>query len=335
MTILRLDRERVLGFRLAAQHLNERLPPDRVADAAAGGLQDTIPRAALFGLHARLRDTSPDSWEDPELFQTYGPRMATYVLPTTGLAAFTRGLLPRDKSAVQHLEAVADQVVDALGESGLTMKQLTDAVPAFSGQGIHSVRLAARTARYVIRWDTSSLTVRRIEVPPDPAGDEDARIELLERYLRWYAPTDPTSFAKWAGVDQREVHRTWAHLTGRLVPVDVEGRERFLHIDDVDAAREARTPAAVRLLPPNDAFLFLDRDLVEPDPDRRVLVFPKYMQPGAVLVDGNLVGTWQRKALRIQLRMWSHDAARHERVMAELHAAAGPLGDAPEVLLQS
>src|SRR4051812_44125143 len=79
--VVRMNRKDILRFRLAAQHLNVRLPPERVTDAAAGGLQDTVPRAALFGLHARSDAAAAGSWEDPALFQTYGPRMAVYLLP--------------------------------------------------------------------------------------------------------------------------------------------------------------------------------------------------------------------------------------------------------------
>src|SRR3954453_15530390 len=116
MGALRLGREQVVAFRSIAQHLDDRLPHRAVGEATAGGLQDTVPRAALFGLHARVVDVEPDTWEDPSLVQTYGPRGAVYVVPRTAIAAFTRGLLPRDRDACARLELVADRVAEALVE---------------------------------------------------------------------------------------------------------------------------------------------------------------------------------------------------------------------------
>src|SRR3954470_10752966 len=120
---LRLDQEQVVAFRSSAQHLDDRLPSHAVAEAAAGGLQDTVPRAALFGLHARLLNVGPDSWEDPSLVQTYGPRGAVYVLPRVALAAFTRGLLPREAGARAGLEAVANRLVDGLDDGEVALRK--------------------------------------------------------------------------------------------------------------------------------------------------------------------------------------------------------------------
>ncbi|TWD84344.1 winged helix DNA-binding protein [Kribbella amoyensis] len=56
-------------YRLAVNHLARRLPPGTYAEAAYAGLQDTAPRDALIGLHARVADCEPSAWEhaDPNL----------------------------------------------------------------------------------------------------------------------------------------------------------------------------------------------------------------------------------------------------------------------------
>ena len=63
MTTPRLDlsREQVLAHRRRAGALDERLPPGRTSleRAAWAGLQDSMPRAALLSIHARVEETEP------------------------------------------------------------------------------------------------------------------------------------------------------------------------------------------------------------------------------------------------------------------------------------
>jgi hypothetical protein len=83
MTIgLELTRSQILAFRRHVASLNERLPQGRRALrlAAWAGLQDSMPRAALLSIHARMASTKPGSWEEPSLVQIWGPRFSTYVV---------------------------------------------------------------------------------------------------------------------------------------------------------------------------------------------------------------------------------------------------------------
>ena len=64
----------------------------RSGSAAWAGLQDSMPRAALLSIHARVEDAEPSTWEDPSLVQLWGPRFSVFVV-----AARRRGRLhPRD-----------------------------------------------------------------------------------------------------------------------------------------------------------------------------------------------------------------------------------------------
>jgi hypothetical protein len=78
--MLRVSRSQAVAYRLAANHLSRRLPACSYAEAAYAGLQDTAPRDALLGLHARVAGCEPSAWEHPRLIQTYSPRRAVYVL---------------------------------------------------------------------------------------------------------------------------------------------------------------------------------------------------------------------------------------------------------------
>jgi hypothetical protein len=51
--MLRLSPAQAVNYRLAANHLSRRLPARSYVEAAYVGLQDTAPRDALLGMHAR------------------------------------------------------------------------------------------------------------------------------------------------------------------------------------------------------------------------------------------------------------------------------------------
>ena len=82
-TRLDLTREQILAFRQVVNALGERLPPGPASlrRAAWAGLQDSMPRAAVLSIHARVEGTRPDTWEDPSLVQLWGPRFSAYVVP--------------------------------------------------------------------------------------------------------------------------------------------------------------------------------------------------------------------------------------------------------------
>ena len=57
--------------------------------AAWAGLQDSMPRAALLSIHARVDGTTPTAWSDPSLVQVWGPRYSAYVIAAADRAVFT------------------------------------------------------------------------------------------------------------------------------------------------------------------------------------------------------------------------------------------------------
>jgi hypothetical protein len=96
-----LARPQILGFRRRVGALDERLPPGRRAlrQAAWAGLQDSMPRAALLSIHARVVGTEPSSWEDASLVQLWGPRYQVYVVAARDLAVFSLGGFPTTPKA--------------------------------------------------------------------------------------------------------------------------------------------------------------------------------------------------------------------------------------------
>src|SRR6185437_4730295 len=114
MTTTRLDltRPQIVAFRRQAGALDERLPrgPRSLRRAAWAGLQDSMPRAALLSIHARVAGTKPSTWEDPSLVQVWGPRYSAYVVAARDVAVFTLGRLPDDRKGRGATEELAGRL---------------------------------------------------------------------------------------------------------------------------------------------------------------------------------------------------------------------------------
>jgi DNA glycosylase AlkZ-like len=94
------------------------------------------------------------------------------------------------------------------------------------------------------------------------------------------------------------------------------------------------TPCARRcsrwLLPSGDPYYLLwraDRELLVPDAARRGELWTSRVWPGAVLIGGEIVGTWRRAGAIVVAAPWRHLSS-GERQAVEGEAAALPL---PEV----
>ena len=83
-----------------------------------------------------------------------------------------------------------------------------------------------------------------------------------------------------------------------LLPVRSPLGDEWLLADDEPAMRAAETAAApARLLPSGDAYFLLDgaeRELLVPEADQRQRLWTSRVWPGALLVDGEIRGTWRR-----------------------------------------
>src|SRR5438034_11052567 len=100
---LDLTRAQILAFRRHVGAVDRRLPRGRrsLRRAAWAGLQDSMPRAALLSIHARVEGTTPASWEDTSLVHLWGPRYHTYLIAARDVAVFTLGRLPDEAGALR------------------------------------------------------------------------------------------------------------------------------------------------------------------------------------------------------------------------------------------
>jgi len=314
MSAVRITREQAVSYRLHINHLVDRLPAGSFEEAAYVGLQDSAPRDALLGLHARMTDCAPDDWAQPSLIQTYSPRDAVYVLPRKDFGIFTLGRLPLDAGAVRRIDRYADNVCRALDGRELR-------------GGRPDLRAACASGRIALRWTTSALWVR--EVPRPDVDLDEARQELCRRHVHRFAPTTPRTFAWWAGLPAEDALRVWNSLSRELFEVDFDGIPAWILRADEDRLATVPPPAGTRFLVDPDLRLFgRDREGRFIAPGKRLLTrAADSFHPNGILVDGRIVGAWGRKGGRVHIKLTDHlTPTEYDALVAEV--ATFPIPDA-------
>ena len=325
-TDLELTRSQILAFRRRAAALDVRLPRGRRAlhRAAWAGLQDSMPRAALLSIHARMAGTEPGSWEDPSLVQVWGPRFSAYVVVKRDLALFTLGRLPNESAQRQRIQDIAARLRLAL--AGRRMLQGA-AARAMGAKQANELRYAAPTGTLLIRWDGSHQP-DIWNVPAPEMQPHEARLELARRYLQVFGPATPEAFATWAGIGTLSSMDTFKTLGKSLTQVHTPiGEARILSRDE-PLFRAAPGPAApARLLPSGDTWFLLqgaDRELLVPNEIQRRALWTSRVWPGALLVEGETVGTWRRAGHVLTIQPWRR-LPRAQRHAVAAEAASMPL----------
>lgn len=328
---LPLAREQILGFRRAAGALDQRLShtPTSLRRAAWAGLQDSVPRSALLSLHARIDGIRPADWGAPSLAQVWGPRYTAYVIPAGDRAVFTLGRLPDDARGRARAHEMATRLREHLG----TDRCRYDDVGRALGVNHNALRYAAPTGTVLIRWGGA----HRPEVWVVPAPDVDpaeARLELLRRFLHVHGPGTPASFAQWAGVSRRGATSAFTALGTSVLPVSTPTGDAWILTADEEPLRGAASaPAPARLLPSGDPYVLHqepERGLLVGDPGRRARLWPSRVWPGALLVEGEICGTWRRADATVTIDVWDGLSSAHrDAVEAEARSLPLPGLDGP------
>jgi len=356
VTRLDLTREQILSFRRRAGALDARLPfgEESLRRAAWAGLQDSVPRAALLSIHARVNGAGPSAWEHPSLVQLWGPRFTVYVVAARDHAVFSLGTLPdaaKGRTRAADLAARLHAVLDG------TRLDYAQAGERLGLHNANTLRYAAATGTVLLRWEGARRPV--VWTVPAPAVDlADARGELARRYLRVFGPATAESFGAWSGTGPRGGAAAFALLGDSLLPVRTPiGDAWILAADEADVRRGGSDgvsggvpgtgsggvaggvagggsgsgsggPVPVRLLPSGDPYLLLqgaDRSLVVPDAGQRGELWTPRVWPGGLLIDGEVAGTWRRADAVLTVRPWRRlSNVEREAVMAEAEALPLP-----------
>jgi hypothetical protein len=323
---LELTRSQILAFRRCAAALDERLPygPGALQRAAWAGLQDSMPRAALLSIHARMAGSEPTSWEHPALVQIWGPRFSAYIVAKLDLAVFTLGRLPDEDGQRKRAQDIAARLEAALAGARMTHEA---AARLMGEKNANRLRYAAPTGTVVIRWD-GARQPELWNVPAPEMDPNEARLELARRYLHVFGPVTPAAFAGWAGIRPTGGIAAFEKLGKSLTQVRTPIGEAWILSQDEPLFRAAPGPAApARLLPSGDTWFLLqgaDRQLLVPNESHRGALWTSRVWPGALLVEGETAGTWRRAEHVLTIQPWSR-LSRLQRAAVEAEASSLPL----------
>lgn len=342
-----IDRRQVLRFRVRAQQLDR--PRGGLTDTAvlALGVQDTGPDGGRWALTLRGVDVSTLRADDLILLWTLRGAPHFYRRADVGrVAAAVAPFSEADASkrvfdAAKPLRAAGIPTLTALDQVAAQMRAIVTR-PTVKGDvsarlatvmpepylrfcrpcnATHlyelPFRLAALRAGLELEPGTSPPVLRRIPGFRQAAAAGE-RFDLVRGYLRLLGPATPQHVAGFLDAPVKDVK---AHWPEDAVAVSVEGERRWLLAED-EPALAAATAEGVRLLGPFDLFLQArDRATLVPDAARAKELWPVLGRPGAVLVDGELVGTWRPRAsgrsLTVAVRPWRALSAATRKAVTE------------------
>lgn len=314
-----VDRRQVISFRVRAQQLDR--AAGTLADTAVLdiGAQDTGPDGGRWALAQRGVDVA--ALPDDELVLLWTVRGAPHLYRRADLPQVAAAVEPfsdadagkRIYDAAKPLKAAGIGILAALDEvadrmrtvvtrptvKGAVSARLAELMPepylrfCRPCQATHlyemPFRLAAVRAGLELQPDTSPPVLQRIAGFRKATAPGD-RLDLIRAYLRLLGPATPRQVAGYLDAPVKEVAARWPD---DVVEVTVDGEPRSLLAADEEAL-ESADATATRLLGPFDLLLQAkDRETVVPDPVHAKELWPVLGRPGAVLVDGDLAGTWR------------------------------------------
>lgn len=343
--------ERALAFRVAGHHLHRRTDP-RTAIAAIG-LQEYPPGQSSVALHARAGEVADDDpvWHD--VVRVNALRGSPHVVLRDDVRIVTTALVPDDDglralvgTAVakelqaeglevrEALDRVAGAARDALAGGplgrddfhGALRERLPDALlPWCRGCASHHVRPGLWRALGplgVTEMPERAVWATAREPGPGALGPEEARRELVRRFLRTHGPGTHSQLASWAGTAPAHAKALFAAVADELAPVRLGGARRWILASDRDRLADPPAATGVRLLHGHDPYVSgPDRATLVPDDALRRALFPAVGRPGIVLDRGRLAGLWR--------------ARKRGRTLAIAVEWAGPavdLGDEPDAV---
>jgi hypothetical protein len=344
--------------RLARSHLVTPAPKSRLIDVVRDvcGLQAQLLSAAELALSARVSGVTHVSvrdalWVHRTLVRAWTVRGTIHVIPAEDLPLWMAALgtgryweskewLERERLTAKEASAIFDTVHDALGETGSTRAEIVDAVVTRLGTKFRP-RIASMWGELLAPLMYmgkmcfgpsvgANVTFVRADkwVPRWPRLDPDeARREVVRRFLRAYGPTTLDGIARWFGMKPAAFRPLLRSLESEAVEVIIEGRKGW------DLARERRVPprrsSSVRLLAQYDCYVIGShpRDTVTHEAARtQIRSYKRGQWEGVVgvpvlLVDGVVSGVWDRRERGGRIEIGVRPSVK--LTAAQQHAVAG------------
>lgn len=332
----RLTWDEVRAWRLARQHLVDRLPARRMLDVVkdACGIHAQVQSSAELQLWARVDGVSPKDvrdalWEHRSLVRTWCMRGTLHLLRRDDLPLYVAALRTHDRwwkgawlrmigFSAEELRAVLESIQSSLGATPLTRERLANKVTKLVGPRAREKMLSGwaemlKPAAFegsLISGPPKGQSVTFVR-PDRWLGEwrepeaEEAWSEIVRRYLRAYGPATREEFARWWGMQPAPAGRILKASADELAEVDVEGHRAWALAEDVPGIRTARLRVQAGLLPGFDAYVAGTRprgSLVEKRFENRVFRKAGWISP-VLLVNGVVAGVWghERTGGRIEV----------------------------------
>lgn len=329
----------VRGFRLARQHLTDRLPAERLADvvAAVGGIQAQVLSAAELALWARSRDLSPgqvqDSlWERRELVKTWSMRGTLHLLPAFEFGLWSAALGTRSGwrsrpwlkafgVTIEEMEDLISTIDAGLDGTGKIREEVAAlAPPQLRDELLRGWGTLLKPAAYegVLCFGPSRGRNVTFVRPVDWLGGlergdpEAAAQEIARRYVRTYGPATHEDLARWWGTSPGPARRLLRSIEDELEEVEAEGRRAWVLAGDAELLRSLDPPRSVHLLPNFDLYTLHYRPreaFLPPGIYDRVFRTAGWITP-VVLYDGAVAGVWERKGRTLRVELFVRETKR-------------------------
>jgi hypothetical protein len=330
---MHINPQQLRWLRMRAQRLI--LPKHQVLDTpesvlqAVTGLQAQDLPSARLGMRIRSRGLTDDqiqkalteprrlavAWTMRGTLHLHSAADAAWLVPFLGptfIAADARRMRELgwdEPTASRGLDLLRQVLMD---EGGLTraeiIQRLAEAGLPSEGQApIHLIGRAALEGWLSIGpprgKDETYLPFQRWIGRPQLLPRKEALGRLARRYLVAYGPSTPDDFASWAKLKTGDIREGWDQLRAEITALDLNGQTVWLlksQLEGLDEFSDLEQKPVVRLLPRFDTLLlgYTGRDwLVDP-------AFARQVHPGggmiraALLVNGELRGTWKIRALK-------------------------------------
>ena len=325
---MKVDRQQVLAYRSRAQGLLREATS--VGDLAILdlGVQEAMGQPAASAFDARLAKTPPEDVFGPgkRLALVWSLRGAPHVHRRKDLNALAKALYPLSEAdAIGRLNETGPSVAKAgiagLEQFELAIEAMAGEITAPTAKGAASSAVTKRLPDVMARdcrpckarhiSDSamrSTALIAGLELQPGTAPpvlqprsratrpkapDGKALRAQIEAYLRLLGPATSREVADYLGIRRADLEQFWPD---DLVEVDVDGARAYIPASAAQELKRAKPVELVRLLGGFDPFLQArDRNLIVPDKAAQKALWPVLGRPGALLVDGDIVGAWRPK----------------------------------------
>lgn len=334
--LLKLTWPQALAFRVQRHFLEERAARGDLLAVVSRtcGLHAQIMSSAEMAAWARIDGLGSDDvrvalWNERTLVKTWAMRWTLHLLTAEDypvyLAAFhayshfrSERWLTSYGLTADDMNAILDGFRETLTGEGLTREQLADAVVQHTGRpylrekllgGFGTMLKPGAYQGHLVFGPSSGQKVTFVS-PRHWLDDfaeiatDNARLEIVRRYLSAYGPATPSDFANWWGMTQADSRKLFRALGDELIAVSVDGWEAWGLRRDADILQAMPPSNAVRLLPGFDPYtLGLRREreaALSPVRKGRVFRQQGWISPVA-LVGGYVVGAWKYQVKQAKL----------------------------------